>query len=131
MNRIASVICSFSLVSFVVVGCHGSSDRSPDQNARIVGRWESTETDPAKRTTWEFTRDGKVKASSDPEIEVGKFKFLNSDTIEIAWDNGMEKVTFEINVTKDEFELRAIAINLGGGKRPAKGPITKMKRANP
>ena len=92
--------------------------------------------DPAKRTTWEFTTDGEVKAYSGSEGSgsegiVGKFKFLNGDTMEIAWDDGLEKVTFTMNITKDELECRAVAIDFGDRKRPAKGPITKMKRATP
>jgi len=123
-------ICCFSLVPLAVVGCNGPKDSSPDQNAKIVGRWETTETDPAKRTIWEFTKDGKVKASSvGTEGQLGTFKVLNSDTMEIAWDD--EKVTFKISVTKDELERRAVSINLGDGNRPAEGPTTKMKRANP
>ena len=72
-----------------------------------------------------------MKGSSGPEVELGTFKFLNSDTMEIAWGDGMEKVTFKINVTKDELERRAVNIDLGDGKLSAEGPITKMKRANP
>lgn len=98
----------------------------------IIGKWVTTQTDPAKRTIWEFTNDGKVKGSSGPEFSLGTFKFLDSNTMEIAWEgDDMEKVTFKIKLTKDELEYRAVAIDLGDGKLSAEGPITTMKRANP
>ena len=110
MIQIANAVCYFSFATIAIVGCGRTNDSNPmssaateettEQNASIVGRWQTKEADSADRTIWEFTEDGRVKSGSVPEL-TGTFTSPNSDILVIAWDD-MEagKVTFKVRITE-------------------------------
>ena len=73
----------------------------------IVGKWQPLDEKGAKAVL-EFTKEGKVKISSDQFNLEGTYKFVKDDQVEVALKFGdmEQKVKLNVKVTKDELSTK-------------------------